>query len=524
MTALARPAAIIALLTALTGCSTAPSKPHLSEQPPPLVAAVPLPEKAVEKAVAQLDRLAAELLQSAGIPGLAVAVVHGGKTLYAKGFGVKDASVPAAAAHNKVGADTVFQLASISKPIAATVVAHEVGAGLLSWNTPVVDRLPWFALSDPQVTRMLTIGDLLAHRSGLPDHAGDKLEDLGFDRHAVLERLRLLPLDEYRISYAYTNFGFTAGALAAASASGQAWEDLSRRVLYEPLGMNSTSSRYHDFDARTDKALAHILLDGKYQPRYHRDPDPQSPAGGVSSSVNDMARWLTMLLGNGTVEGKQIVDAAALLPALTPQIVSNPATEPSMRSGFYGYGFNVGTTSAARVQLSHSGAFELGAATNFLVIPSADVAIVVLTNGTPCGIPETLTAEFADLVQFGEIREDWRKLYADAFAKIDAPLGTLVGAKPPDRPVPAKPLSGYVGSYANDYYGPATVVEKDGALLLSVGPRGYTFPLTHWDGDEFTFSFISENSPPGSVSRATFAGDKLTLEYFDDDKMGTFTR
>ena len=72
-----------------------------------------------------------------------------------------------------------------------------------------------------------------------------------------------------------------------------------------------------------------------------------------------------------------------------------------MRPGFYGFGFNVGTTSDARVSFSHSGAFELGAGTNFVIIPSADVAIVALTNATPSGVPETLTAEFGDLVQFG---------------------------------------------------------------------------------------------------------------------------
>ena len=98
-----------------------------------------------------------------------------------------------------------------------------------------------------------------------------------------------------------------------------------------------------------------------------------------------MTHWLAMMLANGTYEGRQIVDPKALLPALTPQIVSSPATEPAMRSGFYGYGFNVGTTSAARMELSHSGAFELGSGTNFVILPSADVAIVALTNATPSG-------------------------------------------------------------------------------------------------------------------------------------------
>lgn len=527
MTALGRRLVIVVLLATLTACSANPkSEPATvpSDVPPPLVPAMALPENAVDNAVAKLDGIAADLMKSSGIPGMAVAVVHGGKTVYAKGFGVKDNTRPADDPSNKVDPDTVFQLASVSKSIGSTVVAHQVGTKAITWDTPVVDKLPWFALSDPAVTRMVAIGDLYSHRSGLPDHAGDKLEDLGYDRRAVLERLRNYPLSPFRISYAYTNFGLTAAAEAVAAAAGKSWEDLSDEVLYRPLGMASTSSTFADFEARADKALGHIRIDGGYQPRYQRDPDPESPAGGVSSSVNDMTHWLTMLLANGTYNGRQIVDPAALLPALTPQIVSSPPSEPAMRSGFYGYGFNVGTTSAARTEISHSGAFELGTGTNFVIIPSADVAIVALTNATPRGIPETLTAEFADLVQFGQVREDWRKLYGDAFATMDAPVGSLSGKQPPANAAPAKPLASYAGTYANAFWGPATVAEKDGKLTVALGPKGQTFELTHWDGDEFALSFVDENSPPGSISAARFDGDKLTLEYYDDEKMGTFTK
>ena len=66
------------------------TKPTLSDVPPPLVPAMPLPENAVENAVAKLDGIADDLMKKSGIPGMAVAVVHGGKTVYAKGFGVKD--------------------------------------------------------------------------------------------------------------------------------------------------------------------------------------------------------------------------------------------------------------------------------------------------------------------------------------------------------------------------------------------------------------------------------------------------
>jgi hypothetical protein len=195
-----------------------------------------------------------------------------------------------------------------------------------------------------------------------------------------------------------------------------------------------------------------------------------------------------------------------------------------MRSGFYGYGFNISTSAAARMQYSHSGAFALGAGTNFVMIPAADVAIVALTNATPAGVAETITAEFTDLVQFGEVREDWRRLYAGAFAGMDRPFGEMVGKQPPADPAPPRPLPSYVGSYANDYWGPATVSVSGGTLTVSLGPRPEVYRLDHWDGDDFVFDVTSENAPPGSVSKAVFAGDRLTLEYFDSDKMGTFTR
>ena len=517
--------AVLLMLVLIPGCEAKPAEPApppaaqtQSDVPPPLVPAMPLPDNAVDNAVAKLDGMVDDLMKKSGIPGMAVAVVHGGKTVYAKGFGVKDVR-----SGDKIDPDTVFQLASLSKPLSATVVAQQVGQSAIGWDTPVVSKLPWFALSDPVVTRMVSVGDMFSHRSGLPDHAGDMLEDLGYERRYVLERLRQLSLDPFRISYAYTNFGLTAGAEAVAGGAGKPWEDLADEVLFHPLGMASTSFRFTDYQARPDRAVGHIHVDGRYEPLYVRDPDPEAPAGGASSSVNDMTRWLTMMLANGSLEGKQIVDPKALLPAVTPQIVSSRATEAAMRSGFYGYGFNVAPTSAARMELSHSGAFELGSGTNFVILPSADVAIVALTNATPSGVPESLTAEFADLVQFGEVREDWYKLYGDIFKQMEQPTGSLVGQKPPANPAPAAPPASYVGTYNNDYWGPARVTENDGKLHLALGAK-LDVPLDHWDGNIFTYSWVSENSPPGTISKATFDGSKLTLEYYDTFGKGTFTR
>lgn len=527
--------AAFAVVLLVSGCggsqsaepSAAPPPPSAAPDappnvPPPLVPAMPLPENAVSDAVAQLDPMAEDLMAKSGIPGMSVAVVHGGKTVYAKGFGVKDVGV-GEAPENRVDPDTVFQLASVSKSLASTVVAHQVGADAIEWNTPIVSELPWFALSDPVVTSMVSVGDMMSHRSGLPDHAGDLLEDLGYDRRQVLDRLRDLPLDPFRISYAYTNFGFTAGAEAVAANAGKPWEVLADQVMFGPLGMGSTSYRFTDYEARPNRAVGHIRADGRYEPSYVRDADPEAPAGGASSSVTDMTRWLAMVLADGSHEGRQIVEADSLLPALTPQIVSSRASEPAMRSGFYGYGFNVSATSAARMEISHSGAFELGSGTNFVILPSADVAIVALTNATPTGVAESLTAQFADLVQFGKVREDWWGIYSAIFAEMDKPVGSLVGKQPPADAVPPAPLSSYVGIYDNDYWGPARVVERDGRLRLALGSK-LDVALTHWDGNTFTFEFVTENAPPETISMATFDGDKLVLEYYDTFKKGTFIK
>lgn len=81
---------------------------------------------------------------------------------------------------------------------------------------------------------MVSVGDMYSHRSGLPDHAGDLLEDLGYDRRYILDRLRQLPLDPYRISYAYTNFGLTAGAEAVATSAGKTWRSSARKSSTAP--------------------------------------------------------------------------------------------------------------------------------------------------------------------------------------------------------------------------------------------------------------------------------------------------
>ncbi|WP_157546591.1 serine hydrolase [Hamadaea tsunoensis] len=518
-------AVLLATAGSAFGCTSgstdaflATTAPTASAEPPNVQAGIPLPEDAVNKAVAKLDGIVDDVMKRSGIPGAAVAVVHGDKVVYAKGFGVRDVGTGA-----KVDPDTVFQVASVSKSVSATVVAAAATKGVASWDMPLAEAMPGFKLADPWVSGHVTVGDAFSHRTGLPPAAGDKLEDLGYDRQYILDHLHLHKLSPFRISYAYANYGLTAGAEAVARKSGMAWADLAADAVYKPLGMTSTSSWYNDFVKRTDKATLHQKIDGRFVPGLVRDPDQQDPAGGVSSSVNDMAKWLRMVLGDGTFEGRKIYDPADFQPAITAQIVSGKPRQMDARAGFYGYGFNVTTSQSGRTGFNHSGAFVSGGATNISVLPSADVGIVTLTNAWPIGVPEAVNDSFTDLVQFGEVKFDYLDLVGKAIAPLIEPVGSLVGKPAPTNPAAAKPLAEYAGTYANDYYGAAKISEQKGALVLTLG-LGKNFPLKHWDGDTFAFDLDTENAPPGSVSKATFSGNRLNLEYFDDQGMGTFTR
>ncbi|MEM8854992.1 MAG: serine hydrolase [Pseudomonadota bacterium] len=479
----------------------------------------------VKAALANLDGHARTIMEQTGLPGLAVAVVHNGEVVFAEGYGVKEVGKD-----SPITPSTVFQIASLSKSLAATVVARQVGEGVVSWDDPVKTHLPWFTLSDPWVTDHVTIGDLFAHRSGLPDHAGDDLEDFGFGRKAILERLSAFPLNPLRITYAYTNYGLTAAGEAVAVASGKTWADLSENVLYAPLGMDDTSSRFADFIAKEDRAIGHTRVDGTFVPYRSRQPDPQSPAGGVSSTVLDFSRWMRMVLDGGMVDGTELVKEEALNSALTVQVVSNRRDSAAVPPSFYGFGVGVSVEDSGRMMLSHSGAFTLGAGTNYRMLPALNLGIVAFSNGAPVGAVEALTMTFTDEVQYGAPRRDWLSLFQGGFAQMLAPIGELVGQTPPSDAAPAAALSAYEGTYQNAYFGPLKVTAEDDGLALTIGPAGMTFPLTHWSANTFTASIINESLVDGSLSQVIFTPsndgtmESMTVEVLNEEGFGTFAR
>lgn len=479
----------------------------------------------VKKAILELEKLTHQTLKGTGVPGIAIAVVHCDQVVYKQGFGVREAGKP-----DRIDADTVFQVASVSKPIASTVLAALVGEGRIDWDDRVIDHDPGFRMYDPFVTRELRLRDLLCHRSGLPDHCGDLLEDVGYDRSEILRRLRFQPpASSFRSKYAYTNFGYSEAGYAAAKASGESWEELAAKKLFGPLGMTASSYRFADYAKAKNRALLHVRVDGKWTAKNTRQPDAQSPAGGASSTLNDLARWMRLQLNEGKFDGRQLVATAALAETHTPQIVTG-FTPDQGRLSSYGLGWIVSVERGGKVFWKHSGAFSLGMRTEVAVLPGEELAIAVLSNAGPTGVPEGLVESFFDLALEGKLQRDWVEF---ANRMFDEETKKELGAErdysqPPAKPTPALKLSAYAGKYANDFFGPIEIAEKQGALHLRLGPKPMEFPLRHWDRDVFTYQPAGESAGGPGGLRFSIApdgqADGVLIENLNIHGQGTFTR
>jgi CubicO group peptidase (beta-lactamase class C family) len=312
--------------------------------------------------------------------------------------------------------------------------------------------------------------------------------------------------------------------VATARAAGANWEDLITERVLQPLGMTRTSPRVADFYADPNHASIHAIEAGVATPRFERQPDPQSPAGGISSTAHDMANWLILQLNEGRFGGRQVVDAAALAETHRPQIVRG--NDRHGRPVFYGLGWNVDYRADGIVRISHAGAFFVGTRTQVVLLPEFRFGIVVLTNAFPTGIPEAVTEGFIDILIKGEPSEDYLAFHERNFAAmVDRPDYVA-----PAEPSPAMAATAYAGRYVNDYYGDADVVTEGDRLTLLLGPDRRPFALSHFDRDAFLFDFIGlgdEGQREALVAFSSANGtraDALTIDFLDANGQGTFTR
>jgi CubicO group peptidase (beta-lactamase class C family) len=470
------------------------------------------PGTGVDAATAR--RISRWALVEYAVPGAAVALVQDGRLTLAEGFGVRDLATGA-----PTTADTIFQLASVSKTFTAATVAALVDRKRLGWEQPMVSVLPGFRLADGYAGTWVNARDLLTHRAGFPAFFGDLFDHLGYDRADVLRRIRYVkPATSFRDRAAYSNIGYFLAGELAAKAGGQPFAELTSTLIFEPLAMTRTgvASALIGTAAApgmfTDVSRSHALVGGRLQVVPPNLSSLFIAAGGFASSAHDLGRFVTMLARGGEIDGRRLLSEAAVKDLFQPVIAEEPgfAEFPPIDadSGFdYSPGWGVYHYNGLKV-LEKGGALD-GVRTLLLVVPQKRFALAILANRNLTALPEAVRAALLQQT-FGRPGEPDLQPGIRARAGQLESLLLAVEPRPVDPKPPARPLAAYTGSYVNDLFGSWTVAERGGGLEVLAGPARYRAALSPWNGETFRLLWPGVLSSPVEVPFQSGRGGRVS--------------
>jgi CubicO group peptidase (beta-lactamase class C family) len=428
---------------------------------------------------AQFDRIFDDVVARYHLPGLALGVVRDGRIVYRRTTGELIAG-----SGRRIDSGTLFKIASNSKAMTTGVLARLVDRGKLHWNDPVTQYLPDFKMSDPWVTRELQVRDLLIHNSGLREGAGDLMlwpEPNQFTRADILAAFaHLKPQQSFRSSYAYDNLMYVVAGEVAAAAAGVPYETLVAREMFEPLGMTRCQAGGFERDRVGNVAQPH-RRDGERNLIIRADPEfiptsTSAAAGGIRCSLNDMLKWVTLLL------------SADMKPSPTSEPWLSPTRReelwrPQMplfvsgqqrrwngsRFSAYGYGWRL-SDAHGTLRVAHTGTLagmysaltllpERGAGFVFMINGEGSSARIVLNQTlveTLLGVSKRTVASYAD------------ELEADRRAAPSAPNQLQSGM-----PVEPDSVRDVLGIYRDPWFGEVSVCPRDSGVqfVAAKSPR-----------------------------------------------------
>jgi CubicO group peptidase (beta-lactamase class C family) len=466
---------------------------------------------------ADFDAYVANAMKTFDAPGAAIAIVKDGKVVFAKGYGVRRLGSP-----TPIDTNTLFQIASNTKAFTTASLAMLVDEGKLKWDDPVTKYLPWFQLSDPYVTRELTVRDLITHRSGLGLGAGDLLWlHSNYSRDEMLRRMRYARVaSSFRSKYAYDNVLYAAAGEVVAAASGKSWDEFVRERILQPLGMTDVLTGVAGLSANADMASPHSVIDGRQQLISLDSVDVIAPAGGIIASVSDIAKWMIVQLDSGRVGNTRLWNAArtrdmwsgqTIIPIAPPSVPALAPVTPNFSE--YGLGWDLQDYRGHKI-VTHTGGLG-GMTSRTLLVPDARLGIIMLTNSETPLINVIPFRAMDDML--GTPRLDWTAIRLEASRKARESAAGVEARAASTRnreSKPSLPLAKYAGNYNDAMYGDASITEENGHLVLRFAHSPeFTGDLEHWQYDTFVAHWRTKTIPDAYVTFSlTASGDIDTMK------------
>lgn len=430
----------------------------------------PLQEESRGPAAPRLDPFVEAVFALDAVPGMAVAVVQGGETVYLVGLGAADRE-----AGRPVTPDTVFYLASTTKSFVGTAAAKLHAGGALDLDRPLAAYLTGASYHPGVDPADVRLRDLLTHTHGI-ENDGPVTFRLAFsgDHDPRLVRALLAhhrPAESGR-EFEYGNIGFNVAALAMDEALGKGWKDVLAAELFEPLGMQSTTGYVSRVDPERLAWPYRLEAQGFSRVPYAKGDSNMHSAGGLVSTARDLARWIEAHLERGVLDGRRVLAAEVVELAQRPHAVQSTREQAFTYTG-YGLGWATGEYDGDAL-VAHHGGFN-GFQTHLSLLPERGIGVAVLTNATPAGgLVGELVARCAydlllDRPRAAERLDDAILAFETRLAGIRASIAEdreRRAARPQTLP---RPLEVYAGTYTNDVMGSITFEVVDGRLEARMG-------------------------------------------------------
>ncbi len=445
------------------------------------------------------DAYANQALRDWKCDGFAIAVVEDGKVILSKGYGLRDVKK-----NLPVTEKTLFAIGSATKSFTVTSLGVLVDQGKLDWDKPVRDYLPDFRMWDQFATERMTARDLVTHRSGLPRH--DLMwYNSPFSREQLFERLRYLePNKDFRTTFQYQNLMFMTAGYLAGHAAGSTWEQLVRKVIFEPLGMTGSNFSVADSQKSADFSLPYKVANDIVVDVPFRNIDSIGPAGSINSNIEDMTKYIMMHLA----KGKGVLSAANETQMMIPQMaIQAPSPDKELGDLSYGMGFFV--TSYRGHKFVHHGGNIDGFSSLVAFLPQDNIGLVILTNQDSSALPAVVAYNVWDRL-LGLDQIDWtaRVKQQRAMTKASEQAAKQKGYTTQRMGThPSHDLAEYAGEYEHPGYGIVKIELAGSGLKLDYHGLGGVLKHFHYD----VFAVPKDELNPFSQEKVQFhtnlAGD-----------------
>ncbi|KAF9543609.1 hypothetical protein EC957_000613 [Mortierella hygrophila] len=450
-----------------------------------------------------------------GIPGMAVAIMHKGRLVFAQGFGRRNIKDP-------FTTETVTHIASLTKAFTATAVGELVAEGKVDWDiSPVSQYLPEFQLKDPVLTSQLTFADLLSHRTPFPyiDVAWFRNEQ---PRRKLIEQLRYLDMpSKLPRDVNYNNVMYAVAGEAAANVAEMSYTELIKTKIFDPLGLKDAGLSQAEMAKRSNYAVPYYAAtfadarSGIYTEGYmDQIPMPDAPAGDIYMNVLDLVKWGGVIMNEGELEGKQVLSKRSVQETLKSH---NVFLDDERRPGFapttgYGFGWILDSYKGHTI-MSHGGG-NPGYRSMVAFLPDDDLVLAFLSNIEVTNLPGGILYYMADELLNLPKTEDWiNDVAVKRTQETYKVRGGMAKGNFPDRIEGTRnshALVDYTGEYSHPVFEKIVVtLQEEGSLFMKI--RTLETKLEHYHYESFK-GHVEDFSVRGDVFFTFFTGSNGHVE------------